>query len=432
MNRQRSLDHGRRPLTATQRVERWLRLLGDPRLGLGLLLIAGLVNAAAAAAPQTRSWLDSLPYLLLVGAILLSGLAAVAVRSPAAWREWRRPGPLPHPADWQAELSEPPATAPPSLLAGLRRAGYRLRVQETRGGWAVHGTRRGWARLAGLGSHLALVLMVVGAALGTAFAEETVFGLFPGEQSLLGPPRPGLTSSVRFDAFDAEFGTDGRPTKLDTRVTFVRDGEAVTSQVLRVNEPGSFDGYLVHGWTYGPAARVRVTDLAGRPVADTPVALGGSPTSGRPPFVEIPSLDMTLGLELIDAAANEVGIVAAGNAGVFDTAVLRPGEEVRLGPSQVRLTELTTYVTFFSRRDPGLLVLFGGAGLLSASLAVAFWLPRRRLSLFVDGSRVRLVMRGERFDQPAGEVERVRQLVSDAMVSVSDAASGAAAAPRPS
>lgn len=432
MRTRRSLGRSGKQLTATVRVERWLRLLGDPRLGVGLLLIAGAANAVAAADPRARPWLDSLPYLTLVGAILLSGLAAVAVRSPAVWREWRRPGPLPHAADWEHELSEPPAAAPSTLLVGLQRAGYRLRVQESRGRWAVNGTKRGWARFASLGSHLALVLMVVGAATGTAFAEETVFGLFPGEQSLLGPPRPGLTSSVRFDAFDAEFGTNGRPTKLDTQVTFIRDGEAVASQVLRVNEPGSFDGYLVHGWTYGPAARVRVTDLAGRPLADTPVALGGSPTGGRPPFVELPSLGMTLGLELVDATANEVGIVAAGNAGVIDRAVLRPGEEVRLGPSRVELTELNAYVTFFSRSDPGMLILFAGAGLLSASLAVGFWLPRRRLSVFVDRRRLRLVLRGERFDDPAGEIERVRRLVIDTLDSGSEAATTAAVVARSS
>jgi hypothetical protein len=296
-----------RRATVTARVERWLRVVGDPRVGLGLLLLAGAANALAAAVPAARGGLDSLPYLLLVGAIALSGAAAVAVRLPGVRREWRRPGALaPHPTDWSAVLRGAPSSEQlHRLVAELRGAGYRVREQQGRRRWAVHGVKRGWARFAGLASHLALVVMVVGAALGTAFSEETVFGLFPGEQSLLGQPRPGLTASVRLDAFDADFGANGLPTKLDTSVTFVRDGRAVRSQVLRVNEPGAFDGYLVHGWTYGPAAQIRVTDLGGRPLADTPVALGGSPTSQRAPFVEVPTLGLTLGLELVDAAANE-------------------------------------------------------------------------------------------------------------------------------
>jgi hypothetical protein len=412
----------RRRATVTARVERWLRAVGDARLGSGLLLVAGAANAMAAAVPETRGWLDSLPYLMLVGAIALSGVAAVAVRSPAVWREWRWPGGLaPHPTDWSIELPLAPSEVRlQRLVAGLRGAGFRVREHPTRRRWAVNGVGRGWARFAGLASHLALVVMVVGAALGTAFSEETVFGLFPGEQSLLGQPRPGLTASVRFDAFDADFGANGLPTKLDTAVTFVRDGRAVRSQVLRVNEPGAFDGYLVHGWTYGPAAQIRVTDLAGRPLADTPVALGGAPTSQRAPFVELPTLGLTLGLELLDAAANEVGVIAAGNAGVVDRAVLRPGQETRLGPAVVRLTGLTAYVTFVSRSDPGMLPLFGGAGLLWASLAVGLWLPRRRFSLSVEGRRLRLGFRGERFDTATTESDRLRRLVASVLVADGD------------
>jgi len=41
---------------------------------------------------------------------------------------------------------------------------------------------------------------------------------------------------------DAEFGANGLHTTLDTSVTFVRDGRAVRSQVMRVNEPGASDG----------------------------------------------------------------------------------------------------------------------------------------------------------------------------------------------
>lgn len=397
------------------RVERLLRVVGDPRLGLALLLLAGMANASAAAIPQTRGWLDAPPYLLLVGAILLSGVASFAVRSPAVWREWRRPSRLLPGAglEWRTELDTAPEPRQRDAIASkLRGAGYRIIQREAPDGWALHGTRRGWARFAGLASHLALVLLVVGAAIGTAFSEETVFGLFPGEQSLLAAPRPGLTSSVRFDAFDADFGANGRPTRLDTHVTFVRDGRAVRSAVLRVNEPGDFDGYLVHGWTYGPAARVRITDLAGRPLADTPVALGGSPTSGRPPFVELPTLGLTIGLDLADAETNEVRITAAGGSGLIDSALLRPGETARIGSLTVELVELTAYVTFFSRSDPGMFALLAGASLLTLSLAIAFWLPRRRLTLELSGTKLRLAVRGERFDEPQAELLRQSRAIN--------------------
>ncbi|MEP6468754.1 MAG: cytochrome c biogenesis protein ResB [Chloroflexota bacterium] len=183
----------RRRASVSARVERWLRIAGDPRLGLALLLAAGAANAMAAAIPQTQGWLDSLPYLLLVGAIALSGVAGMAVRLPAVWREWRRPGALgPHPSDWTVELpAAPSADILRRLVNEISGAGFRVREQRGRRRWAVYGVNRGWARFAGLTSHLALVVMVVGAALGTAFSEETVFGLFPASSPCSASRAPG-------------------------------------------------------------------------------------------------------------------------------------------------------------------------------------------------------------------------------------------------
>jgi predicted exporter len=78
----------------------------------------------------------------------------------------------------------------------------------------------------------------------------------------------------------------------------------------------------------------------------------------------------------------------------------------------VRLTGLTAYVTFVSRNDPGMLTLFAGAGLLTASLAVGLWLPRRRVSLTVEGHRLRLGFRGERTDHADADLDRLRTLVA--------------------
>ena len=72
----------------------------------------------------------------------------------------------------------------------------------------------------------------------------------------------------------------------------------------------------------------------------------------------------------------------------------------------VSLDGFDAWVTFLSRRDPGLPLLFGGAA-LSARLVVAFWLPRRRLTLRPLRRRTRLVLRGERFDRPTDELERL-------------------------
>ena len=387
--------------------ERVLRALGDARLGVALLLVATIANVVAALVPGGGGLLRGWPYALLLGGVVVTAVASVAVRAPSAWREWRRPGPVRTGAG-AVEWSVPPAS-PDRLAAQLADAGYRVRLDRSRRGWAVHGVRRGWSRFAGQASHLALVLIVVGAALGAAFGSELTFSLLPGDQSLLDAPRPGFSAAVRLDRLDAEFDPDGRPRRLDVDVTFLEGGQAIRSDTLKVNEPGSFDGYLVHAWTYGPAARLRVESLAGTPLLDAAVPLDQE-SDGRPSgSIELPSADIVLGLALVDAATNELGVSALRGSTVVGIERLRPGEEARIGPVTVRLEAFDAWVTFLSRRDPGLGVLFAGGGLLAASLAVAFWLPRRRVTLRPSGDGVVAVLRGERFDRPSDEAARLRR-----------------------
>ncbi len=391
-------------------IERALRRLGDARLAGVLLAVAAAVNLVAA--HPDRSWLLATPaYLGLLGLVLASGIAGVAVRLPAACREWRRPGPLPGGGGTRSlrlALPEPTTAAQRALVAELLRGrGYRLAERQQRDGWAIHGVRHGFSRLAGLASHLALALLVVGAGIGTAFAQETRFGLFPGDQSLLAAPRAGMTAAVRLDRLEAAFDPAGAPLRFDTHVTFIRDGQAVRQAVLQVNDPGSFDGYLVHAWTYGPAVELRVEDLAGGAQFDGFVALGGAAAGTRAPFVELPALGVTLGAVLDDAAANRLRVIAARGAEVLESVVLQPGERLRVGPTWVTLRRFDAYVTFVSRRDPGMAVLFAGGGLLVASLALALYFPRRRVSVVAAGDRLRLALRAERFDDPGPELKRL-------------------------
>jgi cytochrome c biogenesis protein len=410
---------GRRADRLAHAAQRLLRLAADPRLALGLLLLAGAWNAAAAALPSGAELLAIPPYLALLGLILCTGMASVAVRLPAAWHEWRQPALLPESAEAlvaTVPLPAVPDEAERAALAGAaRRAGYLVAERGRGDRWALAGTRRGWARLAGQLSHLALVVMLLGAAGGRAFSSETTFSLLPGEQALLDAPSPGFTDAVRLDRFDSEFGADGRPLRLDATVTFLHAGRPVGTQLVQVNRPGEFGGYLLHGWTYGPAVRLRVATLGGQPLLDAPVPLDAT-IGGRPAaFAELPTAGLTLGLTLVDPETNRLEVTASGPSGVIDSARLQPGDEQRLGSVTVRLEGFDAYLTFLSRRDPGMGLLFAGASLLVASLAIALWLPRRRMTVRLVEGDLRVLLRGERFDRPEAELERLTARLAGAL-----------------
>jgi cytochrome c biogenesis protein ResB len=394
--------------------ERSLRVLGEGRTAITLLLAAGAANVAAALLPGGAAVLDGWPYALLLGVVVLSAMAGVAVRLPSAWREWRRPVAV-RPGAGVLRASLLSGAGPDAVGSQLRAAGYRVRTESTGGRWAVYGVRRGWSRLAGLVSHLAVVVLVLGVAVGAAYGSEATFTLLPGDQALLDAPRAGFSSAMRLDHFAAEFDTDGRPRVLDTSVTFLRDGQRTETRVLRANEPGGFDGHLVHPWSYGPAVRMRVMTLDGSPLLDGPIALEAERDGVPVGSVAIPTVGVSLGISIASAEANQVGLSVVDGVGAVERARLAPGEETRIGPLLVRFDRFDAWVTFLSRRDPGLGLVMGGAALLAASLAVALWLPRRRVTVrSTPAGATLLLLGGEPLDRPTAELERLIERLGDA------------------
>ena len=136
------------PAGGSEAAVRWadgvLRRAGDLRLAAALLVLAAAWNVTAAVWPTGLASLDSPIYAVLLGAIVLSGLAGVAVRIPVAWREWRRPGPVPE-GRAALEATVGSRLTADAVVVRVAALGYRTRATDGRAGWAVHGTRRGWA-----------------------------------------------------------------------------------------------------------------------------------------------------------------------------------------------------------------------------------------------------------------------------------------------
>jgi hypothetical protein len=152
---------------------------------------------------------------------------------------------------------------------------------------------------------------------------------------------------------------------------------------------------------------LRVTTLGGSALLDAAVPLDverdGTPVGSA----ELPGLGLTLGLALSDATANELGVSVVGGGGLVDSARLHPGDSARLGDVEVTFERFDTWVTFLARNDPGLPILLAAGIALCASLAIAFWLPRRRVTIRPRAGRLELVLRGERFDRTSDELRRL-------------------------
>lgn len=206
--------------------------------------------------------------------------AVLQARPPAAPRHLSR---LPHAASW--EVSTPAADVVSRAAADLR--GWRVDVAaEPGGGWTLAAERGHLKEVGNLVFHLALLLLLLGIALGGLFGYKGNVLVKEGDGFSNTLPAydsftPGRLFSARslapytvvLDDFRATYQSDGQAATFDAAVRYAsRPGAAMRRDDLRVNSPLEVGGTKVYllGHGYAPHFVVRVPGLA-EPVFDAAV-----------------------------------------------------------------------------------------------------------------------------------------------------------------
>lgn len=443
---------------------RWVwRQLTSMRTALVLLLLLALAAIPGSVLPQrpndplaVNAWIEANPrvaptldrmyffdvfsspwfaavYLLL----FISLIGCVLPRIAAHWRSMRAPTPpaprrldrLPGAREWTTDAPDVLARAAEALRA------ERWRVTPAAGSLAAE---KGFLRETGnLLFHIALVLVLVGVALGALFGWKgtviiregngfantlTQYDSFsPGR--LAAPDRlpPFAFTMSDFEAtFEREGSQRGAPRSFAATLAYrAEPGAPVQERVVSVNSPLRLDGAKVFLVGHGYAPHVRVTDSTGRVVFDDTVVFlpqDGSFTSTG--VVKAPDGQPQLGLQalfaptaalteargphstfpapddpamFLSAWSGDLGLDAGTPRNVFslDTegleqlglAALRPGEswEIPDGQGTVEFVGLDRWASFTISHDPGKVLALAAAIAAIVGLSLSLFVRRRRI-----------------------------------------------------
>ncbi len=151
-------------------------------------------------------------------------------------------------------------TAAPPLVGGagggivrdsLRRRGFRVRTTEvvTTNGPLIYlrGDRNRLAPLATLVTHLAVILLLLGAALSSGYGWREELTIGPGEMAGVGH---GSGLALRNEGFNIAHYPDGSVASYEAEVTIAEGGQEVTHGRVRVNEPLSYGPVGLHLQAY--------------------------------------------------------------------------------------------------------------------------------------------------------------------------------------
>ena len=130
------------------------------------------------------------------------------------------------------------------------------RIEETENGFTIFAEKGRWTRIGVYIVHLSVILMLVGAVIGSIFGFEGFVNIAEGDSV----QRIRLRNSghmfdldfvIRCDDFDVSFYDTGAPKEFRSSLTILEQGKPVLSKDIIVNDPLHYKGISIFQSSYG-------------------------------------------------------------------------------------------------------------------------------------------------------------------------------------
>ncbi len=352
-------------------------------------------------------------FLSLLGLFALNLIACTIRRIPYTIKLWRRDS-LDFTVDrllkfrLKKQWKLPPDTDS-TLLEKIKQvfqkeAGRISASKEVDGGNLYLVERGKWSYWGLYGLHASILIVLLGAVIGSMTGFKGNLMLHEGEASdhvidrKSGEPQP-LGFQIRCDKFTVSFYDTGAPKEFRSDVTILENGQEKLKAPLRVNSPVNYKGITFYQASYQPIPEAELT-LTTPDGKETTVIL--------PAFqkVELPEFNLILGLYQYLPEVHGVPAVRVwiedGNSPARTIWVLKGSpKEFHSGSNTFRIAlkqVKNKYMTGLQvKKDPGIWIVWLGFFLMIAGFVVVFWVPHRRLYLWIgekDGQKT-IILAGQ-------------------------------------
>jgi cytochrome c biogenesis protein len=269
-------------------------------------------------------------------------------------------------------------------------------------GYAAVAEKGSWSRLTVYLVHLSVLVILVGALLGSLFGFKGFVNITVGDtvaeaRQVRDDRVIPLPFQVRCDQFDVSFYDTGAPMEFRSDLTLLENGREVLKGSLLVNDPMSYKGVTLYQSSYGSRLTRAVVDFTERDSGKTlrvalpfrvPVALPG--TSHQVEVFEFRENFHGFGPALA------MGILAEGQqpTGSWILAKVPDFHGNRIQDYQVQVIELeqTAYTGLQVNRDPGIWVVYIGFSLLLLGAGVTFYTSHRKVWVWAAAREPRNVL----------------------------------------
>jgi|SRR5680860_57360 len=271
-------------------------------------------------------------------------------------------------------------------LASLRESvqevmiqkGFRFTLSDQSEYWSFIGIKRRWGNWGSLITHLSFVVLVVGALLGSMLGFKGYFmegagTTIPIQAIEVSAGKVSETFSVHINSAEDRFLPNGERDNWYTDMSILEKGQEVARKTLSVNHPFEYKGITFYQASFANGA-LFTAEMKGQ---KNPVVLRDQGQS----YYQAPGTDLYLVTTLARSSAQAPGVVyqvyKGTGADPVQTGQLKAGETIDVqGTYRLTFDGLAGFTGLQVKKDPGVVVIWLGCGLLLGGLLLAFyWQP---------------------------------------------------------
>ncbi len=250
-----------------------------------------------------------------------------------------------------------------------------------------------YSRLAFFLTHLSILIIFIGAMVGSFFGYKGYVNIFEGETVSQFETRAGtikrLNFQVKCNTFNAEFYPSGAPRDYRSDLSILQNGKEIIRKTIRVNDPLTFEGVTFYQSSYGGQPDQVAVDVVNRDGS-----LKGTVTAPFGQKVDIPEVADKMAIadyqehhHLPDGSeggqAVDVHIFPEmGEEAEVWLLLDHPEYDKRRGGDyylRVKDLKLKRFTGLQVNKDPGEILVWLGSLLLIAGIMIAFFMSHKKL-----------------------------------------------------
>jgi cytochrome c biogenesis protein len=253
----------------------------------------------------------------------------------------------------------------------------------------VYADHNRWGPFGTVIAHLSLVVILIGALLGTTlgFRQENV--AVPVGSTVDIGNATGLAVTAK--NFSDSYYANGSPSDYASELVVSKDGQPVAEATVRVNQPLQVEGVTFYQSYFGAAAEMKVAAKDGTVIFDQGVPLEYGSNDGKRVIGRVVLPDAGMVAYMIAPASGEVDseiragqllveLYATGNESTpVASSVVTQGQATDVGGVDVTFVRERQYTGLIVAKDPGVLFIWLGCFFLIAGTALVFFFPSRRV-----------------------------------------------------